>query len=128
MRRRLSPSRLALALTFTSLVASGVGVPRASAADPREDGIDVQQFRPGAGASDYLHMLGGFLGRHLGFTAGVTYDHANVVLLSDRKGEGVKSGILDGQDTLNLMAAFTAWERVELGLALPLVITQKTGP
>jgi len=100
----------------------------ANAAEPREDGVDVQQFRPGAGASDYLHMLGGFLGRHLGFTAGGTYNHAEVPLLSDRKGEGVKSGILDSQDTLDLSAALTAFDIVELGVDVPLVLTQSVGP
>ncbi|MFO0744170.1 MAG: OmpA family protein [Myxococcota bacterium] len=125
MRRRTSPSRL-LSIAILSCLAAVAGP--GHAASPREDGIDVQQFRPGAGASDYLHMLGGFLGRHLGFTAGLTYDHADVVLLTDRKGEGVKSGILDGQDTLNVLAAFTVWERLELGVALPLVLTQTTGP
>ncbi|MCC6625713.1 MAG: OmpA family protein [Deltaproteobacteria bacterium] len=100
----------------------------ASAQERRDDGIDVQQLRPGAGASDYLHVLGGFMGRHLGVTAGAVFDHADVVLLSDRKGEGVKSGILDGQSTLNLLGAFTAWERLELGLAVPLVLSQTTGP
>jgi len=126
MRLR-TPCRSVLATLLGTALA--LAAPRtASAQERRDDGIDVQQFRPGAGASDYLHVLGGFMGRHLGVTAGLVFDHADVVLLTDRKGDGVKSGILDGQSTLNLLGAFTAWERVEIGLALPLVLSQTTGP
>jgi len=95
---------------------------------PPADGVDVQQFRPGGGASDYLHLLGGFMGPHTGFTLNMVYDHANVVLLTDRKGVGFKSGIVDGQDTVNLSGSFGLWERLELGIALPLVVVQETGP
>jgi outer membrane protein OmpA-like peptidoglycan-associated protein len=100
----------------------------ASAAPPRQDGVDIQQFRPGGGASDYLHLSGGFMGRHLGLSASLIYDHADVVLLTDRKGDGVKSGIVDGQDTLNLGLSFGLWERLELGIAMPLIIDQAIGP
>ncbi len=100
----------------------------ASAAPPREDGIDVQQFRPGPGASDFLHLIGGFMAPHTGLTLGLVYDHADVVLLTDRKGAGFKSGIVDGQGTLNVMGAFSLWERLELGIAMPLVVAQAIGP
>lgn len=116
--------RFAGALALAVLVTSGV----AMAAPPREDGIDVQQFRPGGGASDYLHQSGAFMGRHTGFTFGLVFDQADVVLLSDRKGDGIKSGIVDGQSTLNLMGSFGLWERLELGVAVPLVLSQTVGP
>ena len=68
------------------------------------------------------------MGRHLGLSASLIYDHADVVLLTDRKGDGVKSGIVDGQDTLNLGLSFGLWERLELGIAMPLIIDQAIGP
>lgn len=116
---------------LVALLVSGAGALLSTsslAAPPREDGIDVQQFRPGGGASDYLHQTGGFLGRHTGFTLGLVYDQADVVLLSDRKGDGLKSGIVDGQGTLNLMGSFGLWDRLELGVAMPFVLSQTIGP
>jgi len=118
--------RSLLLFSVTSAVAVPLSVPALAA--PPDDGIDVQQFRPGGGASDYLHVLGGFMAPHTGFTLNAVYDHANVVLLTDRKGTGFKSGIVDGQDTMTLAGSFGLWERLELGLALPLVLSQKTGP
>jgi outer membrane protein OmpA-like peptidoglycan-associated protein len=103
-------------------------VERAHAAPPRTDGIDLQQFRPGGGASDYLHLQGGFLARHLGFTLGTTFDFADGLLLTVRDGDGPKSHILDSQATLNLFGSIGFWERFELGLAMPLVLTQSVGP
>ena len=114
-------------LGFVLVSALALGGP-AYGAPPRDEGIDVQQFRPGGGASDYLHLQGGFMGRHTGFTFGTVFDNADVVLLTDRKGDGVKSGIVDGQATLNLMASFGLWERLELGIAMPLVLSQTIGP
>ena len=100
----------------------------ARAAEPREDGIDVQQFRPGHGASDYLHVLGGFLNPHTGYTLGLVFDHADTVLLVDRKGAGDKVAIVEAQDTLALGGSLSLWERLELGLAFPLVLSQGVGP
>lgn len=101
--------------------------PGSSRAAPPDDGLDVQLFRPGAGASDYLHLTGGFMGRHLGFTGGVLFDHASGLLVVDREGDGQRNVILESQDTLNLTLAFTAFERLELGVAVPLVLSQQTG-
>lgn len=118
-----------LGLLCLCAVAALSGLPSiARAAPPRDEGVDVQQFRPGGGASDYLHQTGGFLGRHTGFTFGLVFDQADVVLLSDRTGDGAKSGVVDGQGTLNLLASFGIWERLELGVAMPLVLTQAIGP
>jgi outer membrane protein OmpA-like peptidoglycan-associated protein len=104
-----------------------VAIP-AEAAPPRNDGIDIQQYRPGGGASDYLHVQGGFLARHLGFTLGTAVDYGDGLLLTIREGDGPKSNILDAQATLHLLGAIGFWERLELGLAFPLVLSQTTGP
>lgn len=121
----LAPRR-PLSLCWIAAVLLHVSASRA--AEPREDGIDIQQFRPGGGASDYLHMLGGFLNPHTGWTIGLVYDQADGVLLVDRKGLGDKAAIVDTQGTLAVTGSLSLWERLELGIAFPMLLTQTMGP
>jgi len=110
------------------LVISLWAAPSTSAAEPRPSGVDVQQFRSGPGGSDYLDVLGGFMGRHLGFTVGGVFNWTEGTLLSRRDGRGEKVNLLDGQGTFELLTSIGFWERLEIGVVLPVVGMQTLGP
>ncbi|MFT7581296.1 MAG: outer membrane protein OmpA-like peptidoglycan-associated protein [Myxococcota bacterium] len=111
---------------FVVLILALSAVP-ASAHEVRDSGVDVQHFRPGAGASDYLDILGGFTGNHASFDVGLYFNYANRPLLLQRTGSGEKVGILDSQGGFDFLVAFSLFDRLELGLALPLVGFQELG-
>lgn len=110
---------------LVSLVSALLATP--ALATPPANGIDIQQFRPGAGGSDYLHVLGAFLNPHTDLTVHLVYDHATHPLLRDRQGFARTDSLLEAQGTLNLGAAISLWEYLELGVMMPLVLTQEVG-
>ena len=94
----------------------------------RTTGVDVQQFRPGPGASDYLGVLGGFVGPHFSLAGGVTFNLADAPLLTERSGRGDKVTLLDQQGTFDLLLSISAWGHLELGVALPIDFPMEAGP
>ncbi len=117
-------SSLVLLLCLSALVAA----PAAPAAPPRAGGVDVQQFKPGAGASDYLDILGGFPARHLSLSGGLYFNYAQAPLLGDRDGVGDKVSLLDSQAAFDLLLSMSLWEHLELGITLPIVGMHTAGP
>ena len=122
------PRRLAALLAAAALLALALAPLPARAASPRASGVDVQQLRPGPGASDYLGVLGGFVGPHLNLAAGLLFNHADAPLLTARSGRAPKLTLLDAQGTFDLLLSVSAWDLLELGVVAPLVGPSTPGP
>ncbi|MCA9515687.1 MAG: cell envelope biogenesis protein OmpA, partial [Myxococcales bacterium] len=115
--------RFLAALLVTALAATA----STARAQDRPTGVDVQQFRPGPGASDYLDILGGFTGKHLSLAGGFLVNHATGVLLTDRDGAGDKVDVVDSESVVDLLVSMSFFDAIELGVALPVIIGVKPG-
>jgi len=120
--------RRSTAFLVAALMSLTVTAGPATAQSERTSGVDVQQFRPGPGASDYLGILGGFVGPHLTLSGGAYYNYADAPLLTERSGREDKVNVLDEQGSLDLLLSLSAWSRLELGVAVPVVAPMATGP
>lgn len=109
-----------------ALVSLTAGTARAESA--RTAGVDVQQLRPGPGASDYLGVLGGFIGPHLTLSGGAYYNLADAPLLTERSGREDKVTLLDRQGSLDLLLSLSVWDHLELGVAVPVLLPMEYGP
>jgi hypothetical protein len=91
-------------------------------------GIDALQFHPSSTANGYLSLDSAFTAPHLGVTAGVIGSYAhNPLVLRDPTGAIPPGGVVVGnQLQLDLQLSFAIFERVELGVVLPVVATQST--
>jgi OOP family OmpA-OmpF porin len=86
--------------------------------------IDVQQYKPGPGAHDVLGLHGARLGPHLGWNLGLSLNYADDPLnVMDPRQDAFVYRIVDSQLTLDLMGAIALFDRVELGVALPVSTT-----
>ncbi|QSQ16003.1 OmpA family protein [Myxococcus landrumensis] len=119
MRVRAHPPRPLALLALLLLTAS---VARAQA--QTSQAIDVQQYKPGPGAYDVLGMHGARVGKHLDWNIGlsVNYGEDPLNLLDPRKDAFVYR-IVDSQFSLDLMGAVALFERLELGVSLPVSTT-----
>ncbi len=119
--RRILTSLLVALAFATTLVAT------ANAAEPRTSGVDVQHFRPGGGGFDFLGISGGFLAPHLDVNAALLFHHSDVLLLHQRQKDDPRQPVLKSQDILEVMGSIAFLDRLELGIAIPLVLGQSTG-
>jgi outer membrane protein OmpA-like peptidoglycan-associated protein len=86
--------------------------------------IDVQQYKPGPGAHDVLGLHGARVGPHLGWNLGASLNFADDPLnVLDPREDRFVYRIVDSQLTLDLMGAIALFDRLELGLSLPLSTT-----
>src|SRR5688572_25814841 len=85
--------------------------------------IDATQFHPTATGDDYLASDGAYPLRRLGFGAGVYAGYAHrPLVLRDPNGDVPPGGeVIGHQVGLDLVASFALFERLELGVDLPLV-------
>jgi uncharacterized protein (TIGR03382 family) len=107
-----------LGLLATTLVAAPVN---AQPIPPTSQAIDVQQYKPGPGSRDVLGVHSPKMGQHLGWNVGLSFNYARDPLnfLKPRTGDFVYEIVKD-QFTFDLMGAITLFERLELGVALPI--------
>ncbi|WP_224372498.1 Ig-like domain-containing protein [Hyalangium versicolor] len=91
-----------------------------SAAAPSQ-GIDVQQYKPGPGWKDVLDVHSAQVGRHLGWNLGLSFNYAKDPLnfLRPRSDDFVYE-IVKNQFTFDLMGAISLFDRLEIGVALPI--------
>ncbi|WP_090490685.1 OmpA family protein [Myxococcus virescens] len=93
----------------------------ASAQPAASQAIDVQQYKPAPGAHDVLGMHGARIAPHLSWNLGASLNDANDPLnLVDPRADRFLYRIVDSQLTLDLMGAISLFDRVELGVALPI--------
>ncbi|MFB1478904.1 Ig-like domain-containing protein [Corallococcus sp. RDP092CA] len=126
-RRRRSPSALGtlrgLALTVAAGLALGVA-PRAEAQPTVSQAIDVQQYRPGPGAYDVLGLNSARVAPHLTWNVGASLNYAHQPLnFYDPREEAFVYHIVERQVSLDLMGSVSLFDRLEVGLVLPLTVT-----
>ncbi len=114
-------------LALIAALAAPVGASGPAAASPRPDGADVKLFRPSAGASDYLHLSGGFLLRPIGLTASLVLDTADAPLTEVRQGFEPTRPVLSHQTHLTAGLALSLADWFEVGLSMPLALSQGAG-
>ncbi|NVJ21886.1 OmpA family protein [Myxococcus sp. AM011] len=113
-------SSLTLALLGALLLTTGTARAQVQASQA----IDVQQYKPGPGAYDVLGLHGARVGKHLDWNLGLSVNYAEdpLNLLDPRRDEFVYR-IVDSQLSVDLMGAVALFDRVELGVSLPLTTT-----
>ncbi len=126
-RRRRSPAALGtlrgLALTVAAGLALGVA-PRAEAQPTVSQAIDVQQYRPGPGAYDVLGLNSARVAPHLTWNVGASLNYAHQPLnFYDPREEAFVYHIVERQVSLDLMGSVSLFDRLEVGLVLPLTVT-----
>ncbi|WP_404362435.1 Ig-like domain-containing protein [Corallococcus coralloides] len=122
-RRRRSGAGRGLALT----VAVGLSLGAASRAQAQasvSQAIDVQQYKPGPGAYDVLGVHGARVAPHLTWNVGASLNYAHQPLnFYDPREETFVYRIVERQVSLDLMGAVSLFDRLEVGLVLPLTVT-----
>ncbi|MCP3137691.1 OmpA family protein [Pyxidicoccus xibeiensis] len=116
-RRRAS---VLLGMVVALAVPGGVALAQPAASDA----IDVQQYKPGPGAYDVLGLHGARVAPHQAWNVGVSLNFANDPLnFLDPRQDTFVYRIVDSQLTLDLMGAVALFDRLELGVSLPLSTT-----
>ncbi|MBZ4371083.1 Ig-like domain-containing protein [Corallococcus sp. AS-1-6] len=122
-RRRRSGAGRGLALT----VAVGLSLGAASRAQAQasvSQAIDVQQYKPGPGAYDVLGVHSARVAPHLTWNVGASLNYAHQPLnFYDPREETFVYRIVERQVSLDLMGAVSLFDRLEVGLVLPLTVT-----
>ncbi|WP_425334827.1 OmpA family protein [Myxococcus stipitatus] len=119
MRVRSHPPRPLALLALLLLTAS---VARAQA--QTSQAIDVQQYKPGPGAYDVLGMHGARVGKHLEWNVGLSVNYGEDPLnLLDPRRDAFVYRIVDSQLSLDLMGAVALFDRLEMGVSLPVSTT-----
>jgi outer membrane protein OmpA-like peptidoglycan-associated protein len=126
-RWRASPSAsacrlgLALALSFGAMA-------YATASPARAQGIPAQIFQPAPGGSaNYVTVQGAGVLPHLRMSAGALFDYAFKPLVLRRVTTGEEIALIEHQLTLNVLGAVGFFDRLELGVALPVTLSQSQG-
>ena len=119
----------AVAAAVLVLAAAGsTGAQTQPAAQGMSTGIDVQQFKPMPGAADVLGVQSAQTLEHgtLHFQATLNGANDPLGLVNASTGQS-KRQIIDSQFGADLMAAYSLFDRLELGAALPLTL-QRANP
>ncbi|WP_241759553.1 OmpA family protein [Pyxidicoccus parkwayensis] len=109
-----------LGLVLALTVPAGVALAQPAASQA----IDVQQYKPGPGAFDVLGLHGARVGPHLGWNLGLSLNFADDPLnLLDPRQDTFVYRIVDSQLTMDLMGAVALYDRLEVGVSLPVSTT-----
>ncbi len=130
MRRPTRPSAL---LSFVLLCAASSAVAQGAPSTPN-DRFSANRFTPAPGAGNYIMVDGAVVGGHLTPTLGlfVDYAHRPFVLFTatcsgsdpeDCEIDDAEKEIVSYQLTFSPMATLSLWQRLQLGLVVPLVAT-----
>lgn len=126
MRRILAS--IACACAVLGLSGTGLGQPVPN------DQFSINRFSPAPGAGNYLMVDGGTVGGHMTPSVGVLIDYANrPFVLFDASCPGNDTSQCEVTDaekkliayelTTNLMATLGLWQRLQIGLVMPFVLT-----
>ncbi|RKG86455.1 DUF11 domain-containing protein [Corallococcus sp. CA049B] len=122
-RRRRSGAGRGLAVTVAAGLSLGVAS-RAQAQASVSQAIDVQQYKPGPGAYDVLGLNSARVAPHLTWNVGASLNYAHHPLnFYDPREETFVYRIVERQVSLDLMGAVSLFDRLEVGLVLPLTVT-----
>ncbi|MCY1036124.1 OmpA family protein [Corallococcus sp. BB11-1] len=121
-RRRALPGR-----GLAMLLAVGLTLGAASGADAQptvSQAIDVQQYRPGPGAHDVLGLNSARVAPHLTWNVGASLNYAHQPLnFYDPREDAFVYHIVERQLSLDLMGAVSLFDRLEVGVVLPVTTT-----
>ena len=96
----------------------------ATVALAQDEGFAVNRFEPAEAGSDWFASESLDFRGHVRPAIGLTVDYAHKPLvLYDANGDEVDA-LIDSQLTAHLGASLLLWERLRLGLSIPLVLTQ----
>jgi outer membrane protein OmpA-like peptidoglycan-associated protein len=123
-RRR--PGALA-ALGLASVVTCLAGGSGDAAAQEVASRIDLQQFRPRAGAGDVLGVESARVQGHGVWRLGVLFNSADDPLVARTADGDELVRLVDAQTTADLLFAVGLWDRYQVSLELPVVLHQDTG-
>ncbi|MFP2933001.1 OmpA family protein, partial [Pyxidicoccus sp. 3LG] len=85
--------------------------------------IDVQQYKPGPGAKDILGVHSAHVQRHLGWNVGLSLNYADKPLnFLDPRQDRFITALVRSQVGLDLMGAVGLFDRLELGVVLPVTL------
>ncbi|MCP3145283.1 Ig-like domain-containing protein, partial [Pyxidicoccus xibeiensis] len=85
--------------------------------------IDVQQYKPGPGAADILGIHSARVQRHLGWNVGLSVNYADKPLnFLDPRQDRFITALVRSQVGLDLMGAVGLFDRLELGVVLPVTL------
>jgi OmpA-OmpF porin, OOP family len=98
----------------------------------------ASRFTPAVGAGNYLMVDGTVVGRHLKPTAGLLIDYAHEPFVlrtaecetadgDDCELEDTKVDIISYQLTFSAMASLSLWQRLQIGLLVPVIATAGDG-
>ncbi|WP_240360320.1 adventurous gliding motility protein AgmC [Pyxidicoccus caerfyrddinensis] len=121
------PSRALVAGAAGGLALTGALVaPTAQAqvtAPTASQAIDVQQYKPGPGAGDILGVHSARVQRHLGWNVGLSLNYADKPLnFLDPRQDRFITALVRSQVGLDLMGAVGLFDRLEVGLVLPVTL------
>ena len=112
-----------LALTVAAVLSLGAAS-RAEAQPSVSQAIDVQQYKPGPGAYDVLGLNSARVAPHLTWNVGASLNYAHQPLnFYDPREDTFVYHIVERQVSLDLMGAVSLFDRLEVGLVLPLTVT-----
>lgn len=122
-RRRKGAAALALLALVVAGSAQAQSPPPPAPAPSMSTGIDLQQFKPMPGASDVLGVQSAQTLERGTFHWQVTLNGANdpLGLVDPSTGRSTRQ-IVDSQFGADLMAAYSLFDRLELGAALPIAL------
>ena len=101
--------------------ASGLSASAASAQD-------IQNFKPALGTTNYLTVDSALVAPHWVFQPSVFLNYGKNPLVVRDVGTGkVRQEIISGLTTVDLQVAFGLYDRLELGLNAPLIVTSGQG-
>ncbi|MGE6761436.1 Ig-like domain-containing protein [Corallococcus interemptor] len=112
-----------LALTLAAGLSLGAAS-RAEAQATVSEAIDVQQYKPGPGAYDVLGVNSARVAPHLTWSVGASLNYSHQPLnFYDPREDTFVYRIVERQVSLDLMGSVSLFDRLEVGLVLPLTVT-----
>ena len=126
--RRRTAARVSKALVIGAAVVLGASTAAAQTSTDTSRTFLLERFQPQAGAGDILGVQSARISPHLKPRALVTVSYADVPLRAVTEGaDGTQRQLALNQTTVNIAAAIGFFNRVELGIALPISFTESAG-
>ncbi len=114
-------SRILIALATLAVIGLA---PAISAAQDLPE-LQLQRFRPGPGPTDFINVYGSKVAPHLDPDFSAWFDFANDPFVAPSASEEF-TGIVDSQVHLSLTANIGLFDFMEVGLLVPVLLTQST--
>lgn len=117
------PSRAAAVAISVATVAAA----NTASAQTKFEGLALNQFDPAAPGDAFFGVPAPWVGGHLAFRAAALFDYAHSPFQFkgvDADGNPQETGIVGSQGTLHVNASFSLWDRVMVGVNVPVALLQ----